>query len=49
MAFANLKGLLRKAQERSVPALWAAIGNLLDRSTPAECRNYFRVAGYPAR
>ena len=49
MTFAKLKALLRKAQERSVPALWAAIGNLLDRFTPAECRNYFQAAGYPAK
>ena len=48
MAFAKLKALLRKAQERSVAALWTTIGNLLDRFTPAECRNYFRAAGYPA-
>ena len=49
MAFAKLKALLRKAQERSIPDLWTTIGNLLDRFTPAECRNYFHAAGYPAR
>jgi transposase len=49
MAFAKLKALLRKAQKRSIPDLWTTIGNLLDRFTPAECRNYFRAAGYPAR
>ena len=47
MLFAKLKALLRKAQERSIPGLWAAIGTLLNRFTPAECRNYFAAAGYP--
>ena len=49
MAFARLKALLRKAAERTVAGLWAAIGILLDSFTPAECRNYFQAAGYPAR
>jgi len=49
MAFAKLKALLRKAAERTVAGLWAAIGQLLDSFTPVECRNYFRAAGYPAR
>ena len=46
MAFARLKALLRKAAERTVAGLWAAIGTLLDSFTPAECRNYFAAAGY---
>jgi len=45
-AFAKLKALLRKAATRSVDALWAAIGRLLDLFTPEECANYFRAAGY---
>jgi transposase len=49
MAFAKLKALLRRAAERTVTGLWAAIGQLLDTFTPQECRNYFRAAGYPAR
>jgi transposase len=48
MAFAKLKSLLRRDAERTVAGLWAAIGQFLDRFTPAECRNYFRAAGYPA-
>jgi transposase len=36
-AFAKLKALLRKAAERTVEGLWAAIGRLLDAFTPAEC------------
>src|SRR4028119_1785787 len=46
MAFAKLKALLRKAQERSIPGLWAAIGSLLDSFSPQECANYFQAAGY---
>jgi transposase len=47
-AFAKLKALLRKAAERTVDALWAAIGRMVDLFTPAECRNYFAAAGYDA-
>jgi transposase len=45
-AFATLEGLLRAAAERTVERLWRTIGRLLDRSAPAECRNYFRHCGY---
>jgi len=45
-AFAKLKALLRKAAERTVDALWIAIGRLIDAFTPAECANLFRAAGY---
>jgi transposase len=44
--FAKLKGLLRKAAERTVQATWRRIGSLLDHFTPAECANYLRNAGY---
>jgi transposase len=44
-AFAKLKALLRKAAERTIQGLWAAIGRLLDLFTPAECANYFAAAG----
>jgi transposase len=47
-AFAKLKALLRKAAERTVDGLWAAIGNLIDLFEPNECRNYFAAAGYDA-
>ena len=47
-AFAKLKALLRKAAARTVPTLWAAIGQLVDTFTPAECANYFAAAGYDA-
>ena len=45
-ALAKLKALLRKAAERTVKGLWAAIGRLIDLFTPQECANYFRAAGY---
>jgi transposase len=44
--FAKLNALLRKAAERSVPALWDKIGELLDAFKPDECANYFHHAGY---
>ena len=47
-AFAKLKALLRKAAERTVDGLWAAIGRLIDAFTPQECANYFTAAGYDA-
>lgn len=48
LAFSKLKTLLRKSPERTVEALWARIGQLIDQFSPAECRNYFRHCGYTA-
>jgi transposase len=45
-AFAKLKTLLRKAEARTVETLWTAIGELIDRITPQDCRNLFQNAGY---
>jgi transposase len=44
--FAKLKTLLRRADERSIAAVWSRIGSLLDRFSPAECASYIRHAGY---
>jgi transposase len=44
--FAKLKALLRAAATRTRDALWDAIGQLLDRFSPAECRNYIKNSGY---
>lgn len=44
--FAKLKTLLRKAEERTIEAVWRRIGTLLDRFPPDECANYFKNAGY---
>jgi len=46
MAFSKLKALLRKAAERTIPALWDAIGRLIDLVTPQEAANFFAAAGY---
>jgi len=44
--FAKLKTLLRKADERSVEAVWSRIGLLLDQFSSTECASYFTHAGY---
>lgn len=44
--FAKLKTLLRKAAARTIEAVTAAIGQILDLYTPEECANYFANAGY---
>ena len=44
--FAKLKTLLRKAEERTIEAVWKRIGSLLNCFDPAECAAYFREAGY---
>src|SRR5882724_13621313 len=44
--FAKLKHLLRKAAARSVDAVCAAIGDLLQAFTPEECANYLANSGY---
>ena len=46
MAFSKLKTLLRKADARSIAAVWNRIGSLLDQFSPHECSNYIRHAGY---
>ena len=45
MVFAKLKTLLRKADERSIAAVWHRIGSLLGQFSPAECASYVRHAG----
>jgi len=45
-AFSKLKAHLRKAAERTVEGLWAAIGRIADLFTPQECQNFFEAAGY---
>ncbi len=44
-AFAKLKGLLRKAGERSVDSLWTRFGERPDAFSPDEGRNFCRHAG----
>lgn len=45
-ALAKLKALLRKAEERTLEALWRRIGLLLEAFSAAECTNYFSNCGY---
>ena len=49
LLFAKFKALLRKAAERSIEALWARIGSILDAFGPQECANYLRHDGYNAK
>ena len=44
--FSKLKRLLRKAEERTVDALWRKIGALLNYFPPEECAAYLRGSGY---
>ena len=44
--FAKLKALLRKAAERNIDALWAAIRRLLDDLRADECSRYLGHTGY---
>jgi transposase len=48
LAFAKLKGLLRKAGRRTVEGLWSFLGSALDLFSAEECRNYFKHCGYTA-
>lgn len=45
-AFSKLKALLRKAEARSIKAIWDAIAVTLAQFDSTECANYFRNAGY---
>src|SRR5947209_4638155 len=47
-AFAKFKTLLRATAARTIPDLWNAIADAINRFTPDECRNYFAAAGYDA-
>ncbi|GAC1323735.1 MAG: hypothetical protein NVSMB14_17270 [Isosphaeraceae bacterium] len=44
--FSKFKTLLRKAEERTVEALWNACGRLIDSFEESECRNHIRHCGY---
>lgn len=46
MIFAKLKSLLRKAAERTIPALWDRIQSILDEFKQAECTACLIHAGY---
>lgn len=46
MTFAKLKAILKGTAPRTIPDLWQAITDAIDRFTPDECRAYFTAAGY---
>ena len=46
LAFSKLKQLIRSAKQRTVDALWNTCGDILDKFTETEFRNYFKHAGY---
>lgn len=45
-AFAKLKAMMRARAERTITALWNAVGPIVELFTKAECANYFKPAGY---
>jgi transposase len=45
-AFSKLKAMLRARAERTVQALWNAVGEVIEKFTPTECENYFAACGY---
>ena len=46
LVFSKFKWLLKSASARTVEALWAVCGDVLDRFTETECRNCFQHCGY---
>jgi transposase len=49
MPFSKFKAFLRKVSERTVRGLHRRIGSFVPTISRAECRNYFRHAGYASR
>ena len=45
-AFSKLKAHLRKAEARTLDALWRAVGDICDLFELQECWNYLKAAGY---
>ncbi|WP_374189148.1 transposase [Rhizobium rhizogenes] len=48
MAFSKLKALLRKRAARSFDTITQALGDVINLFSAAECRNFFKAAGYEA-
>lgn len=46
LPFSKFKGFLRKVSEQTIPGLYRRIGSFVLTLSSAECRNYFRHAGY---
>ena len=45
-AFAKIKHLMRKAQERTAERTWQRVGEVLDTFSAQECANYIAKSGY---
>jgi transposase len=45
-AFAKIKAHLRKAEARTLDALWRTLGEICNLFEPQECWNYLKAAGY---
>ena len=45
-AFAKIKAHLRKAEARTLDALWRTLGDICNLFEPQECWNYLKAAGY---
>lgn len=47
LAFSKLKTTVRRANQRTVPGLWEAIGTGLNQITAHDARGWFHHCGYP--
>src|SRR5262249_11448942 len=47
-AVSEVRGLVPAAAARAAGGLWGALGRLVDRCRPSQCRNSFRHCGYHA-
>ncbi|MGO4572672.1 transposase [Microvirga sp. 2TAF3] len=47
-AFAKIKAHLRKAEARTVDALWRTLGEIRNLFEPQECWSYLKATGYAA-
>jgi hypothetical protein len=46
LSFSKFKAYLRKFSERTIRTLYRRVGAFVPTLSRAECRNYFRHAGY---
>jgi transposase len=44
--FSKIKAHLRKAEARTIDALWRVLGHICNLFEPQECWNYLKAAGY---
>ena len=46
MAFSKIKAQLRRANARTLDALWSNLADICNMFTPTECWNFYTAAGY---